>query len=168
MKVSFSLQGDNSDEYHIRLESWDREQLPEEIISVLGDADIIDVVLERVRGAEKTSMRILSGISEVIAKIFIDNENAILYFYCDDMNPIPNMGKNNSRSKNISPQRYRSILFSRMFERYCLKNGYRDVDNIPVEIHLEDRDIYIHLIARKSHNEIVNLIKKAISGTAEK
>ena len=65
MKVSISLRGDNSDEYHIRLESWDRGNLPDEIIPLLEDADIIDVVLERVSGLERTSMHVLSGISEV-------------------------------------------------------------------------------------------------------
>ena len=168
MKVSISLRGDNSDEYHIRLESWDRGNLPNEIIPLLEDADIIDVVLERVSGLERTSMHVLSGISEVIAKVFIDNSNAILYFYCDDMNPIPNMEKNNSKNKNISSQQYRSILFSRMFDRYCLKKGYIDIYNIPVKIHLEDRDIYIHLIAREKHSRIVNLIKETILGMAEK
>ena len=81
MKVSISLRGDNSDEYHIRLESWDRGNLPDEIIPLLEDADIIDVVLERVSGLERTSMHVLSGISEVIAKVFIDNSNAILKPY---------------------------------------------------------------------------------------
>ena len=55
-----------------------------------------------------------------------------------------------------------------MFDRYCLKKGYIDIYNIPVKIHLEDRDIYIHLIAREKHSRIVNLIKETILGMAEK
>ena len=49
MKVSISLRGDNSDEYHIRLESWDRGNLPNEIIPL-----IVNLIKETILGmAEK-------------------------------------------------------------------------------------------------------------------
>ena len=75
-----------------------------------------------------------------IAGFLLDNENAILYFYCDDINEI------NRRNHDITPQKYRSRLFSRM----------------------SDRDIYIHIISRESHLDYANIIRTTIEDMEHK
>lgn len=61
----------------------------------------------------------------------------------------------------LSPQKFRSDLFSRMFDRYIISNGITNIINTPIEIKA-DRHIYIHLISRKCHLKYVTAIKNAI------
>ncbi|MEG2151560.1 MAG: hypothetical protein RRY36_10120, partial [Bacteroidaceae bacterium] len=83
------------------------------------------------------------------------NENLILYFYCDDIHDILR------RDKGLTPQKFRSHLFSKMLEKYISSNGITNMINTPIEIKA-DRHIYIHLISRSIHLEYVNAIKSAI------
>lgn len=96
-----------------------------------------------------------------IAGFLLDNENAILYFYCDDINEI------NRRNHDITPQKYRSRLFSRMFDRYMTSHDITGVVNASLEIR-SDRDIYIHIISRESHLDYANIIRTTIEDMEHK
>ena len=65
------------------------------------------------------------------------------------------------RDKSTSPQKFRSNLFSRVFDRYITSNGIDDYINTPLEIKA-DRSIYIHLISRKQYQGYVDCIKSRI------
>lgn len=130
--------------------------MPYEVRELLGDdIEIADVTLERVEGDNPTDIGMLLKISNVIGEVFNDNENLILYFYCDDIHDVLR------RNKGLTPQKFRSNLFSRMFDKYILSNGITNMINTPIEIKA-DRHIYIHLISRSIHLEYVNAIKSAI------
>lgn len=65
------------------------------------------------------------------------------------------------RDKALTPQKFRSLLFSRMFDKYISSNSIINIINTPIEIKA-DRHIYIHLISRACHLEHVNAIKSTI------
>ena len=165
MKVKLPISSKEGDDYLIRIESIDKNIiLPDfEISSLLNNIEILEISLERVNGNNHTEFGILHSISECIANVLMENANSILYFYCDDIHPIPN-----SRNRGISSQKYRSQLFSGMFDRYVHSKDLDDIRNIPLEIKLPEREIYIHLIARTTHFDEVNIIKDVIIGQTQK
>ena len=149
MDISVSINSKSEDEYRIILSPFNLEIIPCEVREILGDnIEIVDVILERTKGDNPTDIGVLLKISNVIGEIFNDNENLILYFYCDDMHDILR------RDKGITPQKFRSNLFSRMFDKYMSSNGVTDIINTPIEIKA-DRHIYIHMISRSIHLEYV-------------
>jgi hypothetical protein len=162
MDISVSINSKLNDEYRIILSPFNLDIIPYEVQELLGDdIEIVDVTLERVKGINPTDIGILLKISNIIGEILNDNGNLILYFYCDDMHDIPR------RDKALTPQKFRSLLFSRMFDKYILSNGITNMINTPIEIKA-DRHIYIHLISRDTHLNYVNAIKNAIMGMASK
>ncbi len=87
--------------------------------------------------------------------MFEENENLILYFYCDDIHDIKR------RNLSLSPQEYRSRLFSKMIDRYLISNNITDIINTPIKIESGD-GIFIHLISCASHSKYVELIRSEI------
>ena len=123
------------------MSTFNLDIIPYEVQELLGDdIEIVDVTLERVKGINPTDIGILLKISNIIGEILNDNGNLILYFYCDDMHNI-----SRRENREVSPQKFRSDLFSRMFDKYILSNGITNMINTPIEIKA-DRHIYIHLI----------------------
>lgn len=157
MDISVSINSKSDDEYRIILSPFNLDIIPCEVRELLGDdIEIVDVTLERIKGTNPTDIGILLKISNIIGEILNDNENLILYFYCDDMH---NISRRESRA--VSPQKFRSDLFSRMFDKYILSNKITNMINTPIEIKA-DRHIHIHLISRDIHFNYVNAIKNAI------
>lgn len=156
MEFSVSITSESDDEYRIILSPFNLDVIPDKVRELLADnIEIADITLDRIKGESPTNIDILLKISNVIGEVFDDNENLILYFYCDDMHDV------SRRDKILSPQKFRSDLFSRMFDRYIISNGITNIINTPIEIKA-DRHIYIHLISRKCHLKYVTAIKNAI------
>lgn len=116
MKVTYPISTDDGDEYLVLIESFEKSILPDDIIEMLNNIEIVDITLERVSGVHATKPDILFEISNFVAGFLLDNENTILYFYCDDMHDIVR------RNQSLTPQKFRSDLFSKMFERYSLSH----------------------------------------------
>ncbi len=160
MDISISVYSSQGDEYRVKLSSF--INLPESILEILDDkVEIIDVTLERISGNRITNVKILSKISNIIADLFEDNENLILYFYCDDVHDI------DRRNQNMSPQEYRSRLFSYMIDRYLISNNITNIVNTPIRIEIGD-GIFIHLISRSSHSKYVKSIQSEILALNQK
>lgn len=155
MKVTQPFRTIDGDEYLVLIESLTKSILPDGIIAALEGIDIFNVALERVSGECITNPNILFDISNFIAGFLLDNENSILYFYCDDINDIPR------RNKSITPQKYRSDLFTKMFDRYTKTHSMEVFVDNPIEFKI-DREVYIHLIARNALLPHVNVIKEAL------
>lgn len=147
MRVSVSLVVDSTEEYRVGFETVETGFLQDEVFEYLNKEgiEIVEVLLERIKGSKKTSIAVLSEISEVIYSLFETNENVILYFFCDDLNEIP------CTHKEIAPQAYRSGLFSAMFERFIRKRNVCDVDNVAVCIEALGRPEYLHFIVVSVH-----------------
>ena len=156
MDISISINSNLDDEYRIKLSPFDFDLFPENIYGIsCCNIEIADITLEKVRGNASANLGVLLKISNIIAEIFEDNENLILYFYCDDMHDVLR------RNMDITPQKYRSELFSRMFDKYITSNNITNIINTPIEIKA-DRNIYIHLISRDSHLNYVDMIKETL------
>ena len=92
--------------------------------------------------------------------MFSENENMIIFFFCDDIGEIPTLRK--TRDRDILPQEYRSRLFSCMFERYMAKHHINNIDNYPMHIGEGRYEAYLHFIARHHHKQYVQMIKDDI------
>ena len=124
--------------------------------------EIVEILLARVKGSGKTSIAVLSEMSEIIFRLFNNNENIIIYFFCDDLNEIPNT------QKKVSPQAYRSRLFSSMFERFVRKQKIDDIENISISIEALGRTEYLHFIIRSHHMKYIDYIQRNIEETYTK
>lgn len=164
MKLCFSVDGGNGNFFLVSIEPFPKDILPEELSGILGDTEILDITLERSKGKENASIRVMNDISNFIAGVLFDNPHSILYFYCDDIHPVPFM----SCKKDMIPQEYRSRLFTCMFERYVSSNKIENIYNYPVEVHLDDREIFIHLISMEDNIHIMRSIADAIVGMKDK
>lgn len=120
--------------------------------------DISEIMIDRLNGGKSTAPEVLHAITGRIADLFAENENLILYYSCDDMNPIPSRNKR-SANKELSVQEYRSILFSHIFDSYIDSHQVSGITNTPVIIEGEGYTQFMHLIARDKHQSIVDLIK---------
>lgn len=141
---------------------------PQRYVAVLGaDIEIIEIDLERISGTNPASLQTLGKISEGIFHCFEQNKKGILYYFCDDMNDIPVLGRGKD---DMWPQEYRSQLFSRMFQRYTLHNpNVEDAVDVVVVINEDTgRPLYMHFIARASHSHYIDILKKYVSDNYSK
>lgn len=160
-KITYPIHTADGNEYLILIDSFEKNSLPDFLINALHEIEIFDITLERVAGESQTPASVLFEISNFLAGFLLDNPSAILYFYCDDMHDI------SRRNTNISPQKFRSDLFSSMFNRYTRQHNVPNITDTTIEIRA-DRDIYIHLIARTEHLPFVQKIQNSIQEMAAK
>ena len=164
MKFSISITS-NDNTVRLGLETADTSFLGESISKEIESrgVEIVEVILDRELGKGLAGMALLDNISSVIANLFIENKNAILFFYCDDLNEIPRC-----RTRNISPQEYRSDLFSLMFERYVTKHGIQSVHDVTIRINAIDHCLFFHFISRDEHMDLIDEIKEDFAATYSK
>ena len=163
MNYSFSITTKKGDEYRIMLIDADISVLEEQVRNVIknDNIDISEIIIDRLKGGESTAQEILHVITGRIADLFAENGNLILYYSCDDMNPIPFRNKR-SANKNLPVQEYRSRLFSHIFNSYMCTHQVSGFTNTPIIICGEGYTQYMHLIARDRHQPIVDLVKEDI------
>ena len=140
------------DVYHITL-SEDYSVLSSEVIDSLQDVNIVGIELRRLAGTNATGQEVLAAIERTIADYFTEHKNSIICYYCDFINPIPHTSKN-----TMPPQEYRSRLFDKMFQRYCLQHGLTDVRLSVVEINGINEKYYFHVIYREAHSLLASMI----------
>lgn len=140
------------DVYHITL-SENHSVFSSETIDALNDIDIIGVELRRLAGRNSTGQAVLTAIESTIAEFFVKHENAIIYYYCDFIAPIPHTSKN-----SMPPQEYRSRLFEKMFQRYSQQHGMTDVRLSVIEINGINEKYYFHVIYREVHSPLASMI----------
>ena len=155
--ITVNITSSRGDQYRIRLSSSGEHYLSKEVFQELNeDFDILTIELERIKGIMPTGHAVLSQIEKVIADTFLCSHNTIICFICDFLSPIP------STQKRIPPQQYRSLLFTRMFERYVSQHPIGDIMQSVLTIGGIDEDYYIHIIARSEHVRYVNMISEDI------
>lgn len=140
------------DVYYIIL-SEEHAVLSSEIVDMLNDVDVVSIELRRLAGKNVTGQEVLSAIASTIAEFFVENENAILCYYCDFVDPIPHTYKN-----SMPPQEYRSRLFEKMFLRYSKKHEITDVRLSVVEINGINEKYFFHVIYREAHSLLASMI----------
>lgn len=163
MHYSFSISTRKGDEYRIMLFDVDLSLLGEKVKEsiIKSGIDISEIMIDRIQGGESTAQDVLHTITGRIADLFAENDDMILYYSCDDMNPIPSRNTKGA-NKDLSVQEYRSHLFSHIFKSYMLSHQVSGITNTPIVIKGEGYTQYMHLIARDKHRSIVELVKDDI------
>ena len=82
----------------------------------------------------------------------MENENGILFYYCDDLLDIP------MSNHQILPQEYRNALFSDLFDLYQKHHNIKGLHDMSIKINAIDRPLFMHFIARDSHMHILEKI----------
>ena len=153
MDISFDIKSAEGDLIRVALSYYDAESVGmfssnPSILSLV----FYDVTLIRVDGDKYIGYKILSAVSDTLARFLNENEDAVLCFYCDDQTDVAR------NHKDISPQEYRSRLFSGMFDRYMKFNNELAFVNRCVKIEDSDdsnKSRFAHFICRKEHESSV-------------
>lgn len=141
-------------EYTIKLGEFPPSNLPKTFTS--SNVPICDITLEVINKINKNiSLSFLKSISYTLFN-FLDTHNVIFYYYCDT-SILQNRHCSNNKT---SPQKYRRMLFKRIFERYIKKNtlikkGFEIIDTHGVDHH-------IVLIGKKKHEALIDLLSSEI------
>ncbi len=153
MDLSFDIRSTEGDHIKVALSYYDSET-----ISVFSSDPLTltlafyDVTLMREKGSGYVGYKVLSAVTDILARFLAENEDSVLCFYCDAMTDV-------RRSHiGMSPQEYRSRLFSKMFDRYTQANCPSTFVNHCVRI--EDaagavNSQFAHFICRKEHEGAV-------------
>lgn len=144
MNKVFQITSDSGDEYKLSLSQNDWLNLSGEIKNRFG-LDLISIELMRVSGKAITTSKTLATIEQLIADEFFNNPQAVLFYYCDFLNPIP------ATRKNLPVQEYRSRLFSDMLQRYVSQHNIQAVSEVVTVVEGIDEPYYFHLICRDHH-----------------
>lgn len=122
------------------------------------------------KGESTTEQDVLHDITGWVADMFASNTDLIIYYSCDDMMPIPSRNAS-SDNKDLPVNEYRSRLFSHIFDTYMLSHQVTGVTNTPIRldnyVNGQGYSIFIHLIARDKHADVVEMLKdniKEVSG----
>lgn len=166
MEASYSIVQRGS-EYRVLLSPANLYALPDEAQRVLKDReiDVSELMIDRISGKSTTEQDVLHDITGWVADIFASNPNLIIYYSCDDMTPIPARNVN-STNKDLPVNEYRSRLFTHIFDTYMVSHQVSGVSNTPIRLDNYENgmgySIFIHLIARDIHNDIVEMLKDNI------
>ena len=157
MKFSVSIKSDAGDTYYVYLAPLDAGIEYDLNLRSYSDVEVYQIVLDRETGTNTTDIHVLNDISDFIAKVFLGNDNLILYYYCDDIQEIP------SSNHVILPQEYRNRLFSTMISRYLQQHDSLDIVDTPISIiDAVGNAQYIHFISRLDHLPVVDDIVRFV------
>lgn len=93
--------------------------------------------------------------------VLIDNPNIILYYSCDDINPIS--GRNiKSSHKNLPVQEYCDRIFNHMYSMYMKRHSMNDVVNKTIRIDGDGYSEFLHLICKEGISDIAQAVKDDI------
>lgn len=137
--------------------SFERRLLSSEALELIGETELMGVELLRIAGNKTIGHDALQAIEEFIAGVFDRNDNLMIFYFCDFINPIPKTSKN-----KMSPQEYRSRLFEKMFERYVHLHNMNDVHLSVITVDGIDETYYFHLIYRGIHEKFASIINSDI------
>ena len=161
-EVVYTFSNSVGDKFYLRLACDSYLFLSEEMASLVKENgfELWGIYLERLGNAQKvTPMKLLNKFSQLIASFFIGHPNAILYYQCDDISDVPMSFK--KKKSGIPVQEYRNRLFTTLFEKVVKKLNVSIIDT-PIYIDACGNDVYIHLMSREIHVDMVQKISKDI------
>ncbi|MBR5699727.1 MAG: hypothetical protein IKX37_01390 [Bacteroidales bacterium] len=162
MEISFSIFFREGNEIRVSLSSFSEEALGD-IATDLAGIELVDISLVRQQGDFYADWKTLLQIATSIGKFLSENPNAILYYYCDEINPIPHIRP----SHNIQPAEYRNRLFSILFQKGALLFPSLEVEDKPIIIKSDEGTAYIHLIYNSCLKEKAQMISDYLLEIAE-
>lgn len=156
MDYTFEIKTHEGDEIIVSLMSpynFIKEILPKDSLNGL---ELIEISIIRKNGENLIPVDVLLSIAHRIALILESHPNAILYYFCDNIDPIPYKNKR----RKCTSQQYRDRLFSLLFEKY-VKYSTKNWNDYRITTKIHNEDQYAHLIYRDEHkNNIDNLVKE--------
>jgi len=135
-------------EYLLEFSSFNNIYTPKNV-----DIEIVDITLKLVKGNYQVNNAGTLSLISFIVSDFMESNDVILYFYCD----VKDIKRRNNA---ISPQKYRSLLFSKIFEKELNHNKNADsyVNKIIILKDTHDDEHYIHLISKSKNEAQINTI----------
>lgn len=153
MDISFDIHNDKGDQIRVALSYYDTESLQSFTDDPLTLTLVFyDVTLVRISGNETVDIKTLKAICDVLFRFMNDNDNAVLCFYCDDLTDVAR------RRTELTPQEYRSRLFSRMFDMYVSTNHVIGMVNYCIKIEDADTPRFAHFITPEKYLHAVTLL----------
>lgn len=153
MDLSFDIHNDKGDLVRVALSYYDTETLRAFTDDPLTFTLVFyDVTLVRIAGSDNVGIRTLKAVSDVLSRFMAENEASVLCFYCDDLTDVRH------RDKSITPQEYRSRLFSRMFDMHIRTNGIKNIVNYQVKIDDDACPRFAHFITPEKYLPAVRLL----------
>lgn len=162
MKTSFQyeLKGDRFLVYLLPADVSSLSANVKEMLDKHG-VEIVEIIIDRDGTNGVADHSVLIRISSDIAEVLIDNPNIILYYSCDDINPIP--GRNTkSAHKDIPVQEYRDRIFNHMFNLYMKRHPMNDIANKSIRIDGDGYSEFLHLICKDAIADIAQTVKDDI------
>lgn len=162
MEFSFDIKNKEGDHIRIALSDYDEDNV--RIFTTHPDIlnlKFYNITLVRIdKKGEFIGLNILNRVSDILYKFLEENSNAVLTFYCDPKSDI------RRRHNTLSPQGYRSRLFTQMYHYYfrSLENDsyYNYVIEITNELKERHHKEYIHFIFRKEFRILIESIGSLI------
>ena len=161
MDLSFDLKNMTGDHIRVALSDYDRQIV--EIFSkdpFIQNLNFYNISLERIKKKSKyVNPVLLYSICEFLLNFIKENPNTIYTYLCDAGSEIER------HHSELTPQEYRSNLFSKLFDYYTFSNGITDyLDEL---IYIPDsadknKDTYVHFIYNKVHHPRIKEISKII------
>lgn len=125
------------------------------------DVEVVDIALSL---ASEIAIINNTGTLNKIASVifnFLDDNDVILYFYCSKDDIIQRKTR-----QHISPQEYRSRLFSTMFDKITSKCKPGIFINKPVILRDEtEGDHYLHFIAKSKYSDKMDEFAQYMEGS---
>lgn len=157
MDISFDIHSDKGDQVRVALSYYDTESLQVLTNDPLTLSLVFyDVTLVRVSGEDTVGIKTLKAICDVLFRFMNDNETAVLCFYCDDLTDVTR------HHTELTPQEYRSRLFSRMFDMYVRANGIINIVNYGIKIEDDGNPRFAHFITPEKYLPAVKLLGNII------
>lgn len=161
-EIVYSFYNNLGDKFFLRLVCEGDMFLSDKLVSFLNkkDFELWGIYLDRLGNAQKvTPLKLLNKISQLIASFFIGHPNAILFYQCDDISDVPMSLR--KKEDNLTVQSYRNRLFTKLFDKMALQLNVSVIDT-PIYIDACGNNVYIHIISRDIHSDIVDKISKDI------
>lgn len=157
MDISFEIEDSKGDLVRVAL-SYYSSEVVEALTADLKALTLTfyDVTLIREGGRSTVDYKLLQKVSHTLANFLDENEDAVLCFYCDDLTDVAR------HHLNITPQEYRSRLFSRMFDRYIQTTGIDNYTNHRIKTFIDKKPIFAHFICRKEYLSTIEPIGEII------
>lgn len=153
MDISFDINNEKGDQLRIALSYYDSETISAFSLDPCVLCLVFyDVTLVRMHGDGHVDYHTLNMVSDTLARFLDENTDTVLCFYCDDLNDIERS------NTTITPQEYRSRLFSKMFDRYVKTHHQTAFINHCIKIIIDDTPRFAHFICRKEYESAVEAL----------
>ena len=163
MNLSFDINTQEGDRIIVSLSSsysWLYEIVPVDAV----DFEIVEVSIIREKGMGPVPVAVFGRIADILVDIAEDNQNTILFYFCDIVEGIPRTRP----GRKILSHEYRNALFKLLFQRYRSKAREHWSD---IEINLLSNDppieLYAHFLLRDRHLPLVDILRNEVRNNFE-